>query len=61
MDLVGIDFNGFIIIRDSEGLEYFVILWDDFYFFFRGMILKYEKVLKEEFMFILLEERLGKG
>lgn len=61
MDLVGIDFNGFIIIRDSEGLEYFVILWDDFYFFFRGMIFKYEKVLKEEFMFILLEERLGKG
>lgn len=61
MDLAGTDPNGFIITRDSEGLEHSAIPWDDPYPFFRGMIPKHEKASKEEFMSTPSEERSGKG
>ena len=43
MDLAGTDANGFIITRDSEGLEHSAIPWDDPYPFFKGMIPHHEK------------------
>ncbi|KAH3826467.1 hypothetical protein DPMN_128373 [Dreissena polymorpha] len=43
MDLATTDANGFIITRDSEGLEHSAIPWDDPYPFFKGMIPKHEK------------------
>lgn len=43
MDLAGTDSNGFIITRDSEGLEHSAIPWDDPYPFFKGMIPHHEK------------------
>jgi hypothetical protein len=43
MDLATTDANGFLITRDSEGLEHSAIPWDDPYPFFKGMIPKHEK------------------
>ena len=43
MDLAGTDSNGFMITRDSEGLEHSAIPWDDPYPFFKGMIPHHEK------------------
>lgn len=43
MDLATTDANGFIITRDSEGLEHSAVPWDDPYPFFKGMIPKHEK------------------
>nr|XP_022292317.1 sperm-associated antigen 17-like isoform X8 [Crassostrea virginica] len=59
MDLAGTDPNGFIITRDSEGLEHSAIPWDDPYPFFRGMIPKHEKAHKDELMSTPSEERSG--
>ncbi|XP_052809835.1 sperm-associated antigen 17-like isoform X5 [Mya arenaria] len=43
MDFATTDSNGFIITRDSEGLEHTAVPWDDPYPFFKGMIPKHEK------------------
>ncbi|XP_056016107.1 sperm-associated antigen 17-like isoform X6 [Ostrea edulis] len=59
MDLAGTDPNGFILTRDSEGLEHSAIPWDDPYPFFKGMIPKHEKSNKEDFMSTPSEERSG--
>ncbi|KAL3882261.1 hypothetical protein ACJMK2_028623 [Sinanodonta woodiana] len=43
MDLTSTDQNGFLVTRDSEGLEHTAIPFDDPYPFFKGMITKEEK------------------
>ncbi|XP_021376816.1 sperm-associated antigen 17-like isoform X5 [Mizuhopecten yessoensis] len=48
MDLTSTDPNGFIITRDSEGVEHSAIPWDDPYPFFRGMIPTHLKGAKDE-------------
>ena len=58
MDLAGTDANGFIITRDSEGLEHSAIPWDDPYPFFKGMIPHHEK--EDIRMTPVSEERSGK-
>lgn len=47
MDLASTDPNGFIITRDSEGVEHSAIPWDDPYPFFKGMIPHHERHEKE--------------
>ena len=42
MDFATTDSNGFIITRDSEGLDHSAVPWDDPYPFFKGMIPKHE-------------------
>ncbi|KAL4233858.1 Sperm-associated antigen 17 [Mactra antiquata] len=59
MDLATTDANGFIITRDSEGLEHSAIPWDDPYPFFKGMIPKHEK--ESVRMSPVSEERSGAG
>jgi len=59
MDLATTDSNGFIITRDSEGLEHSAIPWDDPYPFFKGMIPKHEK--ESVRMSPVSEERSGNG
>ena len=58
MDLAGTDANGFIITRDSEGLEHSAIPWDDPYPFFKGMIPHHEK--EDIRMTPVSDERSGK-
>jgi hypothetical protein len=60
MDLAGTDPNGFLLTRDSEGLEHSAIPWDDPYPFFKGMIPKHEKTSKDELMSTPSDERSGK-
>ncbi|XP_033741247.1 sperm-associated antigen 17-like isoform X1 [Pecten maximus] len=48
MDLASTDPNGFIITRDSEGVEHSAIPWDDPYPFFKGMIPTHLKGVKDE-------------
>lgn len=43
MDLSGTDSNGFIITRDSEGMEHSAIPWDDPYPYYKGMLNLQEK------------------
>ncbi|KAK3098986.1 hypothetical protein FSP39_024961, partial [Pinctada imbricata] len=58
MDLTTTDPNGFIMTRDSEGVEHSAIPWDDPYPFFKGMIPKHERGLKD-LMSTPTEERSG--
>ncbi|XP_067675915.1 sperm-associated antigen 17-like [Haliotis asinina] len=43
MDLAGTDANGFIITRDSEGMEHSAIPWDDPYPYYRSMLTLHDK------------------
>ncbi|XP_046333573.2 sperm-associated antigen 17-like isoform X4 [Haliotis rufescens] len=43
MDIAGTDSNGFIITRDSEGMEHSAIPWDDPYPYYKGMLNLQEK------------------
>ncbi|KAL8578119.1 hypothetical protein ACOMHN_055439 [Nucella lapillus] len=59
MDLAATDPNGFILTRETEGVDHSSIPWDDPYPFFKGMIPHEEKASKIELIETPSEDRSG--